>query len=269
MHEDGPVSLASTQRAFAAALSDSAQVARAAALIDLDSASAMRRLAVYRGNGVAASIKALSSAYPVVGQIVGDEFFAGLAREYARANPSTSGDLTGFGHNLGPFLEVFAPAVTLPYLADVARLEWAVHSALCAADAARLDPAELAGVAPALQGDLRFEVLPGTRVLRSIHPIALIWAIHQADFADPFSVDLTQGECVLVSRDGFTVSVRALGAGEYALYESLIDGATLSDALDRALAAQADCAAAELIVGLLQSGPIAGFRLAPLSKERA
>ena len=47
---------------------------------------------------------------------------------------SASGGLNELGGHLADFLPAFAPARELPYLADVARLEWLVHKAHYAAD---------------------------------------------------------------------------------------------------------------------------------------
>ena len=70
-----------------------------------------RRMAIYRANMVAAADKALSSAYPVIRQVVGEEFFHGLAREYQHGTPSASGDLTDFGATFDGFLAAFEPTV--------------------------------------------------------------------------------------------------------------------------------------------------------------
>jgi len=78
-----------------------------------------RRMAIYRANMVAAAEKALASAYPVIRQVVGEDFFHGLAREYQRGAPSTSGDLTGFGESFGAFLAAFEHARKLVHVTDL------------------------------------------------------------------------------------------------------------------------------------------------------
>src|SRR5262245_35052247 len=88
-----------------------------------DASSVDRRLAVYRGNLLGTATHALASAYPVIVKVVGDEFFAAMASEYARHSPSTDGDLNEYGMQLAGFLESFAPVRELPYLPDLARLE--------------------------------------------------------------------------------------------------------------------------------------------------
>src|SRR5258706_1360254 len=95
------------QADFAAALIDSgAAAAVVPALVSRD-ARTLERIALYRGNVVAAWEKALANAYPVVRALVGDEFFHGLARAYGRAHPSASGDLNRFGARFAEFVAGF------------------------------------------------------------------------------------------------------------------------------------------------------------------
>ena len=163
-----------------------------------------RRLAVYRGNLLAASGHALAAAYPVIVQVVGAEFFEALARAYQAHSPSTSGDLNQYGMQLPAFLEGFPHVRELPYLPDLARLEWAVHSAHYAADTDPLDVSRLASVPEAEQASLRLRLNPLCALFESRYPLARIWEIHQKDYAGEFSVQFHDGPFrTLVSRPRF------------------------------------------------------------------
>ena len=104
------------------------------------------RMAIYRGNAFGNWHGALAGAYPVVRRIVGEAFFEAMARDYARACPSASGDLNEYGSRLAQFVERHDGTRDLPYLPDVARLEWLVHRAFFAADPARFDLSRYAGL---------------------------------------------------------------------------------------------------------------------------
>lgn len=208
-------SLLEAQRAFAAAL--------------LGAAPAPLHMTVYRTNVLGNWSAALAGAYPVVRAIVGAEFFGGLAHHYAHSHPSQSGDLNGYGSQLAAFLETFAHTRDLPYLPDVARLEWLVHLAYYAAGAAPFDPAhpEQARLAPACA------------FLESAWPLARIWQAHQ-EGGQPAAVDLHAGpDRVLVHRPDWRVEVCSLGTGDYALLRRLLEGAALGAALEAAVAADA------------------------------
>lgn len=101
-------------------------------------------LAVYRNNYRVGLIDTLAFIYPVCRQLVGEDFFSGLARAFIGGHPSHSGNLHLYGAGFGDFIAGFEHARELPYLADVARLEWRVHRAYYAADAAPVDSAALA-----------------------------------------------------------------------------------------------------------------------------
>lgn len=79
-----------------------------------------RRFAV-RNNVMVSLIDALADSYPVTQDLVGEEFFRAMARLFVRTHPPRSPVLALYGAGLAEFIESFAPAAVLPYLADVAR----------------------------------------------------------------------------------------------------------------------------------------------------
>ena len=249
------------QRDFASALRDRDRTAGAGRWLAGDAAAVDRRLAIYRGNMVAAADKALSSAYPVVRQVVGEEFFHGLAREYQRGTPSTSGDLTDFGATFDAFLATFEHAQSLPYLPDLARLEWAVHRAYGAADAPDWDAAALGAVAPGQQAAIRFQWSPGLAVVESTSPIVRIWTIHQPGFAGTFSVEWDRADTALVARDGFAVTVAECNGGDATFLSASLAGAPLGDAAAKALARHPDFDLGALLVRAIAARLVCGFTL--------
>jgi hypothetical protein len=195
-----------------------------------------RRLDVYRNNIRAFRMRAIENAFPVVRQITGDEFFAGLAREYAQRFDSADGDLNLYGEGFSGFVAGFEHTQDLPYLADVARMEWLAHRAYFARDCAPLDLARLGQVPPAQQAALRFELNPAAAILQSAYPLARIWEVHQNAFTGTQKVEFSNGpHYALVYRAGFDVAVGALGPGEYAFLQALLSGTTLEIALSQAL----------------------------------
>lgn len=195
-------------------------------------------LAVYRNNYRLGLMDTLKMIYPVCGQIVGEEFFTGLAREYSKRHASHSGNLHSYGAAFGDFLQGFPPAQTLPYLADVARLEWAVHRSYYAIDQQPLAATALADVHPDQFGQLRFILSESSRVLSSPWPVVAIWQGHQP--GQRLNVDLESGgEQALVSRHAGKVRVQAQTAGMAALLLALQQGLLLEEAAGQALSAEA------------------------------
>lgn len=227
------LSLPELQTDFAAALADARRVSAVLPFFGGSPARTESRLAVYRGNVYGNLAKALASAYPVTRRIVGDEFFDAMAREYARAHPSTSGDLNRYGGELAHFVAIFPHTADLPYLPDVARMEWLVHLAYYAADAAPFDVAALARVTAEEYPALRMKLAPACALLESRCPLALIWTVHQDDYAGEFGVDLESGpDLILVHRPRWRAEVLSLAAGDFRFLHSLSQGETLGTALE-------------------------------------
>ena len=226
------------QHELGAAIADAARTATAAPLFRGSPDAVPARLAVYRGNAYGNWINALAGAYPIVRKIVGVEFFEAAAREYARSHASTSGDLNGYGAAMPAFLAGFAHTQDLPYLPDVARMEWLAHRAYYAADAVPFDPARLTGLPPERWIGLRPVLAPACALLASDWPLARIWAVHQDGYAGAIDVDLGAGpDRVLVHRPRWRAEVRSIGPGDYRFLAAARDGATLAGALEAAVAA--------------------------------
>jgi hypothetical protein len=248
------------QRALGGAIADGGRTAAAAPLFRGPAEAVSARLAAYRGNVFGNCANALSAAYPIVRKIVGAEFFAATAREYARVHPSRSGDLNEYGDALATFLATFAQTRDLPYLPDVARMEWLAHRAYYAADPASFDPTQLGSLPPDRWAALRPVLAPGCALLASNWPLARIWTVHQDDYAGEFDVDLAAGpERVLVHRPRWTAEVRAIGAGDYRFLAAALENAHLGDALETAAAEDSGFDPATALAHWVTAGVVVDF----------
>ena len=240
--------LAALQQRFGAALFDRGQEA---ALRPVLREGGVERLALYRGNLAAGWERALGEAYPVLRQLVGEEFFAGLARAYGKRAPSQDPDLAGFGARFADFLDSFGPAAPYPYLPDVVRLEWAVHRAHLAPDLAPLGLDTLAALSPAALDTARFTLHPSLGLLHSRWAIATLWQAHQP--GGPVLPARVDAPCAaLVVRRGWRVEVLEVDAAEAAALGRLMAGDGFGAALDAALAAAPEDTGAPDIGAMLQ-----------------
>ena len=232
-------SLREMQRSFVAATLFGDVAALAAAGVVAGALDAATRASIYRTNILGNYRKALAATYPVVLRLVGAPFFNAAIDAFVRAHPSTRGDINRYGGELPRFLAVYAPARGLPYLPDVARLEWAIDQANIAADAPPLDLAALENVPADALGELRFVLHPSALLVVSPYPILHIWRVNQPDYAGESAVDLGEGgDALLVLRTAQGVSIEPLARGEQALLAALSAGATLADATQRAATAE-------------------------------
>lgn len=201
-----------------------------------------QRYAIYRNNVVASLIQALADTFPVCRELVGPDFFHAMARAYVTRRLPRSPVLARYGGSFAAFVAAHAPAANVPYLADMARLEYLRVRAYCAADAVALDAAAAGARIAALNepATARLRLHPAARALASPYAIHALWAAHQGAL-DIAGVDPYAAQGALVLRDPadavlaipLTASaaafVRALRAG-------LPLGAAHSQAADPALA---------------------------------
>jgi hypothetical protein len=247
-----------SQNAFAVALADPAAAAPGG-LTTARGAPDEKRFAVYRNNVVAGLGKALESRFPVTLRLVGEDFFRGMARAFIRQSRPQSPLLFEYGDDLADFIATFEAAASVPYLADVARLEAAWTRAYHAADAKPVEAHVLAGLSGERLAAARLEAHPSTTIVRSAWPIGSIWAAHQGSDVSP--VGHARAETVLVVRPEADVQIHVLPAKDVDFAAALLSGAALGTAAERGSAADASFDFGAALVGLIGLGAFAGIIL--------
>lgn len=204
---------------------------------------------------------ALRTAYPFVLKLVGEPFFAGAADLYIRNYPSPNGNLQDYGAQFPELLARMPEAAGLPYLPDMARLEWARQESYLAADVTPLDATALAAVPEARRGKLRLALHPSMRLLESAHPLLDIWDFCQRDDGSRLALRET-GDSALVYRaaDGEIV-MQAVSAALFAFLTALAAGQTLAAAEALARRAATDFDLAACLADMFTAGLIAGYQL--------
>ncbi len=225
--------LSDRQREFGAAILNP-EAAIPAGLVGPDGEPSLRRFSVYRNNVVVGLIDALKQSFPAVTRIVGDEFMSAMARIYVAAEPPSSPILLHYGAGLASFIEGFEPASTVPYLADVARMEWAWHESYHARETSKLKPSSLSGLAPQEFEHVMFTPHSSLRLVASAYPALSIWEMN-VDDAEPRPIDLTQTESAIFLRPHAEVEARVVSASSFAFLQGLIRGQTVTQALREAV----------------------------------
>lgn len=242
---------------FAAALFDAGRP-MPPGLVDPEDQPDPRRFAIYRNNVVVGLIDALRANYPAVDRIVGAEFFSAMARDYVVLRPPTSPVLLDYGDGFADFIAGFAPAQTLPYLADVARIERAWTEAYHAREARPLMAVQFAQVRAGDAPNATLTVHPSLRLVRSRYPVLTVWRMNSG--AEPLApVDFEAGgEDTLVLRPDADVEVRAVPSGGAAFLHALMEGMTLTEAAQSALYENAEFDLAGNLAALIEAGVFIG-----------
>ena len=230
---------AERQRALVAAiLAPRADAAALAPALGETGERAERGLAAYRANAEALAERALGAAFGSIRAMLGGDDFARLAAEFWRASPPQRGDVGEWGADFAGWLQAHPAMTSWPYLADCARLDFALHHNERAANAS-FDADSLALLVGTDPQRLRLVLMPGTALVSSRWPIVTIHRAHRsgadADFA--LARDAIERECAqhaLVWRDGWRATVTEFSRPEASWTASLLAGADLASALDHA-----------------------------------
>ena len=133
---------------------------------------------IYHNNFMATHTKALREIYPAVYTLIGQDCFENIAAVYIPQNLSNSYKLQDYGRKFSDFLKDFVPLASLPYLSDVAHLEWAIHEIFYEKD----------------------DMLSATRFVSSAYPVLSIWELCR-DKNTERTLDLSiGGEAVMLQR---------------------------------------------------------------------
>ena len=197
-----------------------------------------RGLQAYRSNGQALAQRVLAAAYPVVAELLEDGNFGTLSSHFWQQHPPERGDMAQWGAGFAAFLLSLSDLMEEePYIADVARVEWALHAAATQTDGVT-DGASFGLLEKMDSSGLTLVLAPGTRVLASAFPVV---SIVQAHVTHEVSLQqagdaLREGrpETALVWRQGLKPSLRMALPGEDVFITALQENRSLSDSLTAA-----------------------------------
>jgi len=136
---------------------------------------AVDRLDIYANMYFYRLLDGLAEDFVRVHAAVGSDRFHNLATDYLLRHPSEHPSLRHLGRRLPGFIQGHPLREEFPYLADLARLDWAHVEAFDAPDAPPLTREALAHLAPERAGAARFTLIPAFDLLRLEHDVLRIW----------------------------------------------------------------------------------------------
>lgn len=221
-----------SQQDFAAAVLDP-DLPIPAGLTAWNGSDPAQRFRVYRNNVIVSLIDALADTFEVTQELVGEDFFRAMARLYACAHPPQSRVMAFYGSSFPEFIETFPPAAGLPYLADVARLEYLRVEACHAADVPGIGAEELvlALAEQAALPTLGVTLHPSLAVLSSPFAVVSLWAAHQG-VLEISTVAPGTTETALVLRHGLEVEVMQISPTAGVFISALLCGSSLGQAAE-------------------------------------
>ncbi|TVO72246.1 HvfC/BufC N-terminal domain-containing protein [Sedimenticola selenatireducens] len=227
--------LAELQQAFCDALRSPEMPTDALLDAIVDDGLNLQRFNVYRNNFIVLNGDALADMYPVIKRLVGDEAFRVLATAYVRSHPPQARTLLLYGDQFPAFLASIPELVELPYLADVARIEFAWTEAYHAQEHPVLTEDQVSSITADAFGQCQLLPHPTLHCIGSDYPIYSIWQANQSCETDEL-ISLDQGESyVIVLRPEIDVEVSTVSQGAFHFLKQLQSGAIIEAAYEVAI----------------------------------
>lgn len=223
--------------------------------------SAETMFGVYRNAYWARLAETLGNDLPGLKALLGDAAFDQMARAYIAKHPSQHPSIRWAGRHLTAFLAGEAPYRDDPWLADMARFDWALAFAFDAADAPAAGLADLVGVPPEFWGSIRLAFHPTLDAFRVTTPVDEARPRLLEDDAIQLDRAARCERAIMAWRIGHDVKFRAIDPLEFAALHAMQGGATFGDLCE--LVAQevntetAPLRAAQILQGWLEWGIVA------------
>ena len=185
------------------------------------------RLAVYANGYLARIAESLKEAYEAVHHIIGTEKFLELCEGYARRYPSRSYNLNYAGRYFPEFLRTALTGAPLPFLPDLAQLEWLLWEAFHSFEGTPLDPSQIGDISMEDWEHCQIVFQPSVRVFGSDWQVLDLWLNRHKPCPEIQPEERRKSERVLIGRKEDQVRCEYLDENQYRLLEGLLAGKNL------------------------------------------
>ncbi len=178
-------------------------------ITDSASRTPLEQFQSYRDSVIGGILEALSDSYPVVLKLVGDDFFNYISEHYIQVTPSLSPDLNNYGGDFADFIDKQDNLDALPYLSDVARLEWYWQQIINGSNCKPSNLSQLIELDKNDSDDIIFSLSPHANLLHSDYAIHEIWQTNQQTTinAHDFQIDINHNVNLLIWRNALTMEM--------------------------------------------------------------
>lgn len=251
--------LAKLQAEFQASIMDENNETFKKRIIDDAVVGADKRISIYADAYRLRIIEALSTAYPKLHMLLGDELFDTTARQYIDSYPSEYRNMRWVGDRMSEHLLNVLPQH--PIAAELASFEWALGLAFDAESAPTVSVQDLAVIPPETWGALSFHLHPAVQLLDLHWNVIPVWQALDAEEAPPAAMQ--NDEPCLVWRSDLNSHYRSLDAQEFNAIQQIKAGARfggLCESLFEALSETATQQAAQYLASWLEAGIISQIK---------
>lgn len=225
--------------------------------------SSQQRIAIYQDSLKGNLIACLKAAYPVCLRLVGEEYFVALAKRYINTHHHQQPSLACYGDKFSDFLRHFEPVHRiLPYLSEVARLEWAYHLAFDSPEYKVLESEALSQLSEEQHGQVVFMLPPASTLIYSDFPIYAIWEINQPECEIQTEIDLQSGsDRLFIFRHDWLIHIHCLNSNEFEMLTHIQRGLCFADVCEQLLSQDPAINIAQIFAHCIRQKWLSDFRL--------
>lgn len=228
-------------------------------LIPISELALKDSLNIYKNNHCFNLLDALAQTYPLCLNLVGETFFKVMSRHFIQGHPSESFQLEYYGEKFASFISNFSHAESVPYLSDVARLEWAIHLACIGKDPKTLDLSELQHTEQSKHALLVWMLLENSALCQLRYGVDELWHWHQSG-QDAENFELEYEDIFLfVGRGKQGLILERLSLHEFEALQWLHQQRPLQDICESLLTKESSINMIEMLPNFIQRGFIDNF----------
>lgn len=177
---------------------------------------------IYRNNTLGALVNALLDVYPICQKILGKEYFRQIAIQHVNASPSMSSNLNNYGNGLHKTISdlshLHEELVSMPYLIDIAKMEWQLHRCYYASNCETFKIEELSQLTAIQQSQVKFILADDIYVTQSAFDLYSIWKSSKS-FQN---IEVSQSQSyIVIHKEKFKPIVDSLMVTDYDLISAL------------------------------------------------
>lgn len=190
------------------------------------------RLTVYQESAQLGLLTTLSKTYPVVERLVGIECFYAMASRFCQQYQPKTSDLNQYGAEFSDYISNITELKELPFLKEVAQLEWLVQEVLLEKEPEKINFKALQQVSEAEQSKLRFQLSCTVRLMEANYPVSDIWKYHQPNITNFPGIDMMPSSYfILINRRQNQVFFKELDVATFKIFQAIDNKMTIFEML--------------------------------------
>lgn len=221
--------------------------------------SAEQQLSIYRGSIFGGLKKALAETYPVTKELVGEDFFNMMLGQYIKTYPCHVQDLNDYGEELAEFIQGLKQVRSVPYLAEVAELEW-FYNVCLNSEMENNNLEELSLLNEEQQERIKFNFTNGAGLISARYPVDLIWDSHVNSLEK--DIDLKK-ECVylIIWKNVNNVEINRLSDKQFYFLKNIKNESSFSNACFEFLNKYPNANVTKMLADVIQQGWLRRFSI--------